>query len=70
MSGADGPGWAGAASTQRAGQVVSTTQTPGPSQTREVKRLTQAKDIKPVFACVYISFSSQQTFIETLFFML
>lgn len=42
---------------QRGGQVVSTTQTPGPSQTRQVKRLTQAKDVGPVCARVYISLS-------------
>lgn len=54
MRGADGLGWAGAASAQRASQVVSTTQTPGPSQTRQAQRSAQAKDIRPACACVFI----------------
>ncbi len=38
---------------QRASQVVSTAQTPGPSQVKRDEPPTQAKDIRPVCACVF-----------------
>lgn len=63
MSGADGLGWAGAVSAQRAGQVVSTTQTPGPSKTRQAKAVNTSQRHQ---ACVsvYVQYGlpeSQQT---------